>query len=196
MLPPSSTTAEDAEEPEPDIGEFTKLPNGDDLEKGIMAAPHLGGQVMPYEEVWREIEPGSNLPSNNSILGSATDFILESINDVSQSEPSRPKTASSTFYARIGRYYLVIRQTKTWPLSSEEPGTLTFAALRQDYDDSERCWVTKYSVGDVEGIWNMLSADESKDTGANKPSKLNPGDIVSLGGNDRGERCVVRAISY
>lgn len=39
----------------PDDAHFEKLPNGDDLEIGTTPAPHKGGELTDYEEVWRDV---------------------------------------------------------------------------------------------------------------------------------------------
>ncbi|TVY13543.1 hypothetical protein LARI1_G009261, partial [Lachnellula arida] len=69
-----------------DQGDFSQLPNGDDLEVGTMPAPHLDGKVAPYEEVWREYAapaPGT------------TSWILRS-------------SDKKTFVGKIGGYYIAL----------------------------------------------------------------------------------------
>jgi hypothetical protein len=42
-----------------DEGVSEDLPNGDELERGSMASPEHGNKVLPYEEVWRMLQPTS-----------------------------------------------------------------------------------------------------------------------------------------
>jgi len=43
----------------PDEASFTTLPNGDELEEGIMPCPSKNGELRSYEEIWRKIPPSS-----------------------------------------------------------------------------------------------------------------------------------------
>jgi hypothetical protein len=107
-----------------DVGDFTKLPNGDDLETGEMAAPHMGGRVMPYEEIWRELDDDL---SNEA-------WILEGTDETQK-----------TFYGRVGGYFLAL-QRHTQPNTE----VYQYSAVREDLQDSE--WHRKYAVGDVSAI--------------------------------------------
>jgi hypothetical protein len=115
---------------EADVGQFSKLPNGDDLEIGEMAAPHLGGRIMPYEEVWRELDASEE----------AKGWILESIDD-------EPKV----FYASIAGYFIAVKRTT----SSDR---YEYAAVREDRDDGR--WVSKHVSGDVGGVETMSGWNE------------------------------------
>lgn len=117
-----------------DVGHFSKLPNGDDLEVGEMAAPHLGGRVMPYEEVWRELDTPEE----------ATGWILESTDE-----------EQKVFYARIGGYFIAAKRTT----SSDR---YHYAAVREDYEGGK--WTRKYSAGDVGGVETMSGAGEGLST--------------------------------
>lgn len=84
----------------PDEGTFTKLPNGDDLERGKMACPERGGAITEYEEVWRVLDP---LP------GPKWAWILQSVD-------------GKTFVGRIGGGYIALREgnQKKFGARSEE----------------------------------------------------------------------------
>ncbi|KPI41857.1 uncharacterized protein AB675_5476 [Cyphellophora attinorum] len=115
---------------EADVGQFSKLPNGDDLEVGEMAAPHLGGRVMPYEEVWRELDASEE----------AKGWILESVDE-------EPKV----FYARIAGYFIAVKRTT----SSDR---YEYAAVREDREDGR--WVSKHASEDVRGVETMSGLSE------------------------------------
>ncbi|EXJ93261.1 hypothetical protein A1O1_01652 [Capronia coronata CBS 617.96] len=121
-------------EPAPDVGDFIKLPNGDDLETGEMPNPDAGGQVMPYEEIWRELK----WPTGNSC------WFLESVDSHDAEKGTATTTRrTKTFHAKVGNYYLALRQV----INGED---VTFVALRQDYhiDDEEgKGWKTIYEIG-------------------------------------------------
>ncbi|PPR06379.1 hypothetical protein CVT26_004640 [Gymnopilus dilepis] len=72
----------------PDEASFSKLPNGDVLERGRMPCPERGGEITEYEEVWRVVEP---LP------GAKWAWIL-------QSEDGK------SFLGRIGGTYIAMRE--------------------------------------------------------------------------------------
>ncbi|KAH8595740.1 hypothetical protein B0O99DRAFT_594491 [Bisporella sp. PMI_857] len=73
----------------PDEGQFSKLPNGDDLETGSMPCPERGGEVTPYEEVWRKISPS---------LGSDISWILQRVG------------GGKCWVGRIGGGFMVLQQ--------------------------------------------------------------------------------------
>jgi len=73
---------------DPDEGEFTKLPNGDDLETGEMPCAEKGDVVTKYEEVWRQLKP---LP------GPKHAWIIQSVD-------------GKTFLGRIGGGFMALSQ--------------------------------------------------------------------------------------
>ena len=156
-------------EGEPDIGEFTKLPNGDDLETGVMAAPHLDGKVLPYAEVWHELDPSSS--------SSISAWILDSVDQPITAEEG---SIITTYYGKAGRFFLALRQVKR-----TNPETLSFSAIRQDWNADEGQWATKYNIGDVQGMFTL-----GEDSGADKAWKV--GDKVTVG--PQNEVCTVRAV--
>lgn len=107
---------------EPDIGDFTTLPNGDELETGKMPCPERGMEVTEYEEVWREIPP---------VSGSKRAWILESVGE-----------GRKVFLGRIGGGYMALGDGK------DE----AFAARREEWDERGERWEVKYKIGEVNGV--------------------------------------------
>lgn len=108
-----------------DQGEFSKLPNGDDLEIGSMPAPHLGGKIVPYEEIWHEFPappPGS------------VSWILES-------------SDGKTFMGKIGGDFIA--------LAEKSSGVEGFAAVKEQTDSATKNWSTVYSTGPSESLQRM-----------------------------------------
>jgi hypothetical protein len=106
---------------EPDLGVFTKLPNGDDLEVGEMPCPEKGGAVTAYEEIWHEFPA----PAEGTVS-----WIVR--ND-------DPETGI-TFLGRLENAYLAFRKT----LEGK------FTALREAWDPKTGKWEVKYRIGDDE----------------------------------------------
>lgn len=154
---------------------FTELPNGDELETGVMPAPHLGGQVLPYEEVWHQLNPTRN--SSGGAKGSVS-WILESVDG---SRPVDEGVTIKSYYAKTGRYYLALRRREDASRSS-----LTFSAVRQDWDDAESRWTTKYEIGNVHGMLVM-----GEDVGSE--GEWVAGDQVTIGPEN--EACVIRSVA-
>lgn len=102
----------------PDLGIFTKLPNGDDLETGEMPCPEKDDAVTRYEEIWHEFPA----PPKNSVS-----WIIR--NDSSET--------GITFLGRLENAYLAFRKT----------GDGTFTALREDRDEKTGEWQVKYLIG-------------------------------------------------
>jgi hypothetical protein len=107
---------------EPDEGDFTKLPNGDDFETGKMPCPERGMQVTEYEEVWRQILP---------VPGPRRAWILESAGE-----------GRKVFLGRIGGGFIAIGDKKG----------ATFGARREEWDKGRKSWEVKYKIGDVENV--------------------------------------------
>lgn len=107
---------------EPDEGDFTKLPNGDDFETGKMPCPERGMQVTEYEEVWRQILP---------VPGPRRAWILESAGE-----------GRKVFLGRIGGGYIAMGDKKGE----------TFGARREEWDKVRKSWELKYKIGDVEDV--------------------------------------------
>ena len=107
---------------EPDEGDFTKLPNGDDFEIGRMPCPERGMQVTDYEEVWRQIPP---------VPGPKRAWILESAGE-----------GRKIFVGRIGGGYIAMGDKKGE----------TFGARREEWDMGRMSWEVKYKIGDVDDV--------------------------------------------
>ena len=107
---------------EPDEGEFTTLPNGDDFETGRMPCPEKGMQVTEYEEVWREIPP---------IPGPKRAWILESAG-----------VGRKVLLGRIGGGYMAIGDKKR----------NTFGARREEWGEGTKSWEVKYKIGEVDDV--------------------------------------------
>uniref|UniRef100_A0A093UNJ1 Protein HRI1 n=1 Tax=Talaromyces marneffei PM1 TaxID=1077442 RepID=A0A093UNJ1_TALMA len=146
---PATTEEEEengkGEEEVADEGLFTKLPNGDDLEIGEMPAPHRGGKVSAYREVWRELKIGFD--HSDSGEGDETCWMLESLD---------MEKRKRTFYCKVGRFFLALRRME----SSE----VEFSAIRQEQTPSQtggKEWVTKYSIGkEVDDMFHMSTSSE------------------------------------
>ncbi|RFU25054.1 hypothetical protein B7463_g11285, partial [Scytalidium lignicola] len=174
-----------------DVGEFTKLPNGDDLEIGEMPAPHLGEQVRPYKEVWRE------LMTDRKVQGEY--WIIESIDGSDTQIEDKTTTLRRTFYARAGGFFLALRQTKE-RVSKEGSDNffynVGFSAIRQDLDVETNCWSSKYSIGKVDGMWDMLSGQEIMIQDVETMSSWEVGDKIVIINNITGKEddFIVRAV--
>jgi len=166
------------DEEEPDVGEFTKLPNGDDLETGVMAAPHLGGQTMPYEEIWRELDPRLDLFGVSG--GSrASSWILES---VEQPKTGEVATLTKSYYAKAGKFFLALRQ-----VTIANPSSISVSAIRQEWDADKRAWDTKYKIGNVEGMLDLSQG------AADSQADWKVGDEITIAISK--EVCTVRSIA-
>lgn len=181
-----------------DVGQFSKLPNGDDFETGEMAAPHLGGEVTPYEEVWRQLHP--SMDAIDPFCSNSKAWILESIDHESSgshngNEGSKP--AQKTFLARIGPFFIAIQRQRVTDNSSDKPvTTFIYGAIRQEYDATSGIWVTKYSVGDDSDLWTMSSGSTFRMKSSETGTIPQVNDIFELSKTDAMESYVVRAISY
>ena len=163
---------------EADVGDFSKLPNGDDLETGEMAAPHLGGRIMPYEEVWRELKGSAANEPADPLSGGAEGWVLEAADE----------EVVKSFYARVGGFFLAVRR-KTMGGSDRSGQRYEYSAVREEFDETTGKWNAKYAVGEVEGLLTMSqTAKESEG-----PTRWNVGETVNIGAR---HRCIVRAVSY
>ncbi|KAH8811010.1 hypothetical protein F5884DRAFT_264074 [Xylogone sp. PMI_703] len=177
------------EKAEEDVGEFTKLPNGDDLEIGEMPAPHLGGSIRPYREVWRELNAHGTTENEN--------WILENVND--DGTTGQNTSITKTFYARAGCFFLGLRQIER--VRSEglngSSNNVCFSAIRQDFDSQANCWSTKYRIGRVDGLWDVSSGQDIAIRNMDRTGVWQAGDKVVIVNNTDGkeETYVVRAVS-
>ncbi|KAL4783909.1 hypothetical protein BJX76DRAFT_242678 [Aspergillus varians] len=89
-----------------DCGSFSSLPNGDDLELGVMPRPDLpGAPVREYEEVWRKL-------SIRQIEGywTASSFVLERGIGETQLGEGEEREVTRTFIGAVGGTYIALRQ--------------------------------------------------------------------------------------
>lgn len=130
-----------------DVGNFSPLPNGDELESGEMPHPELPGAPMTaFEEVWRE------LPFREGPEGAkkGISWILESEHgDLSENEGE--VTVTKTFLGRIWGTYLAFQQTQTHSRQKDEAGAWsvkrTGAEVSARREEWSGAWEEKYIVG-------------------------------------------------
>jgi hypothetical protein len=168
-----------------DCGTFVSLPNGDDLETGVMPRPDIpGAPETEYEEVWRE------LPFREGPDGSkkGLSWILES-DDEEPSDVGDEVTVAKTFIGRIWGTYLALRQTQTRTRqrgSSGNPVKKSGADVSARREEWESGWKEKYVVGALAGdLPSMLAGFEGEGQG----SWRIPGEKVNV----QGKTYIVRA---
>ena len=163
-----------------DIGNFSALPNGDELEQGEMPRADLPGAPMTtFEEVWR-ILPFINGPEG---AGKGRSWILESDHsDVTTGEQEGEVTITKVFIGRIWGCYLAFKQTQTHMTEKDESGKLSVkrtggdvSARREEWNGSE--WTDKYVGGpETSSVLSMRDGFEGK------ASWSAAGDKVVIGG--------------
>lgn len=179
-----------------DEGIFTKLPNGDDLEIGEMPAPHLGGKVAAYREVWRELNPSLDDTNTEEDKGETKCWMLESLS-------TEKEEKKRTFYCRVGRFFLALRRAEK-RVSDQTGVEVEFSGIRQEEIQSQadggKEWVVKYSVGsEVDDMFHMSRTEfvlENTTSGAAMEWKVD--DQVFVKSKSDGtvrEICVVRAVN-
>lgn len=132
-----------------DCGTFVSLPNGDDLETGVMPRPDLpGAPETEYEEVWRELpfKEGPEGPRKG------LSWVLES-EDGELGSGEGEVTVTKTFIGRIWGTYLALCQTQTHTRLKTPSGDLVVrnsgadvSARREEWESG---WNVKYAVGDA-----------------------------------------------
>jgi hypothetical protein len=168
-----------------DCGTFVSLPNGDDLETGVMPCPDIpGAPETEYEEVWRE------LPFREGPDGAkkGLSWVLESDDEEPNGENGEI-TVTKTFIGRIWGTYLALRQTQTHTRQQGSSGTLVkksgadVSARREEWESG---WKEKYVVGaSAGGLPSMLAGFEGEGQG---PWRI-PGEKVKV----QGDTYIVRA---
>ncbi|KAJ5308743.1 hypothetical protein PENANT_c013G08511 [Penicillium antarcticum] len=170
-----------------DCGTFVTLPNGDDLETGIMPRPDLpGAPECAYEEVWRELAfrggPGGE-------GGFGISWVLESDNENGDGdgEKERGVQVVKTFLGRIWGTYLALRQVQTHARLRDPSGALVVrksgagvSARREEWDGG---WKERYVV--EEGAGSLPSMVN----GFTGEARWKVGDKVDVNGT----RYIVRA---
>ncbi|KAL3471212.1 hypothetical protein BJX99DRAFT_237976 [Aspergillus californicus] len=146
-----------------DCGSFSSLPNGDDLEVGVMPRADLpGAPVREYEEVWRKLpfRPCSEGPS------AGVSFVLERGTDGLTLAEGEEFEVDRIFIGAICGNFVVLRQkqvlvrpvgeTKIVVLSGGE-----VSARREDFcqDGGANGFLVKYVLGPEAGnlpSWNDI----------------------------------------
>lgn len=194
----ASETEADGDDLAGDVGQFVKLPNGDDFETGEMAAPHLGGAITPYEEVWRQLHP--NMDVKDQFFPDSKAWILESVSDddtVSSHASESSRTTPKTFLARVGPFFIAIRRHEVRKDNLDRGNTtFVYGAIREGLDPSSGRWNTVYSVGDYSNLWAMSSGRRYPGRNSEAGQSSQVGDVLELGEQDQLERYIIRAISY
>lgn len=167
-----------------DCGEFSTLPNGDDLEVGSMPRPDVpGAPVTKYEEVWRELafRVGPEGP------GCGVSWVLES--KVPVLEEGIEVRVSRTFIGRIWGTYLALCQEQTLVRAKgSEAASVTegrtVSARREEWNRSSG-WSAEYVLGEEgENLPSMVNI-----TGEGSTEWRTPGATVTI----QGESYIVRS---
>ncbi len=91
-----------------DCGTFSPLPNGDDLEVGVMPRPDIpGAPTRNYEEVWRELS-FRQVEGHTKLFA----FVLESELAAMQLREGEEREVTRTFIGAIGGTYIALRQNQ------------------------------------------------------------------------------------
>lgn len=171
-----------------DIGNFSPLPNGDDLESGEMPRADLPGAPMTtFEEVWRE------LPFREGPEGAkkGISWILESDDaPLAVSEKEEQITVTKTFLGRIWGTYLAFQQTQTHSNEKNEAGEWSVkrtgaevSARREEWGTG---WEEKYVIGpEADVVPSIKNGFQGEGEGAWKV----PGEKVTI----QGKTYIVRA---
>jgi hypothetical protein len=172
-----------------DCGTFVSLPNGDDLETGIMPRPDLpGAPETEYEEVWRELtfREGPEGPRKG------LSWVLESEDGDIDCGEAGEVTVTKTFIGRIWGTFLALRQTQTHTRRRTASGDLVIkksggdVTARREEWGSGSGWSEKYAVGDAANtLPSMMGGFEGEGIGAWRI----PGEKVQV----QGKTYVVRA---
>ncbi|KAL4772569.1 hypothetical protein BDW60DRAFT_222475 [Aspergillus nidulans var. acristatus] len=129
-----------------DCGTFSALPNGDDLEVGVMPRPDLpGAPVSKYEEVWREL-PFLRMEGHENVS-----FVLESATGGAQLKEGEEKEVTRTFIGAIWGSYIALRQRQVLARPIGETKTVIksgaeVSAKREEFVPGHG-FVVRYSLG-------------------------------------------------
>lgn len=146
---------------------------------------------MPYREVWR----GLDIRDERTDVGplkSSDAWILESVSGVGNHE--------KTFYARAGRFFLVLHQAqiiRQGGLDREDVSSIC-SAIREDFDFVTNSWSTKYSIGNVENMLKMSNGLETVIENVQGTTPWKVGDIVLIPdntGDKNRNRFIVRGLA-
>ncbi|KAJ5703253.1 hypothetical protein N7493_011642 [Penicillium malachiteum] len=172
-----------------DLGNFSRLPNGDDLETGEMPRADLPGAPMTtFEEVWREL-PFREGPEGTK---KGISWVLESDDsELDFGEGGEGEaTLTKIFFGRIWGTFLAFKQVQTHTRQKGSDGTFslkrTGAEVSTRREEWNSGWEEKYVIGpDGSGVPSMRTGFE----GEGKGSWRIPGDTVNIDG----KRFIVRA---
>ncbi|KAL2846870.1 hypothetical protein BJY01DRAFT_213119, partial [Aspergillus pseudoustus] len=167
-----------------DCGSFSSLPNGDELEVGVMPRSDLpGSPVREYEEVWRK------LLFRRTVESGGVSFVLEAGGDV-QWEEGEEKEVVRTFIGAIWGTYIVLRQRQVLarPVGEAKAIIRSGGEVSARREDSVRGvgFRIKYQIGSEAGELPGLQDLEALLSGG----YLSPKKKVVV----RGEEYVVRAL--
>ncbi|KAL4748816.1 hypothetical protein BDW72DRAFT_205332 [Aspergillus terricola var. indicus] len=129
-----------------DCGTFSALPNGDDLEVGVMPRPDLpGAPIREYEEVWREL-PFLRMEGRENVS-----FVLESATGGTQLEEGEEKEVTRTFISAIWGSCIALRQRQVLARPIGETKAVIksgaeVSAKREEFVQG-RGFVVRYSLG-------------------------------------------------
>ncbi|KAJ5798451.1 uncharacterized protein N7503_007747 [Penicillium pulvis] len=164
-----------------DVGNFSPLPNGDDLECGEMPRTDLPGSPMTgFEEVWRELafREGPEGPKKG------LSWILESDDRDLDFGEGNEVTITKMFMGRIWGTYLAFRQVQTHTREKGVSGEWTVkragaevSARREEW--SSGSWEDKYLVGPDGGA---VPSMKSGFAGEGEGSWRVPGETVTIDG--------------
>ncbi|KAL4878213.1 hypothetical protein BJY04DRAFT_114968 [Aspergillus karnatakaensis] len=131
-----------------DCGTFSSLPNGDDLEVGVMPRPDLPGEpVRDYEEVWRKL----SYREATKGLSSCLSYVLESGTSQLQLAEGEEKEITRTFVGKIWGTCIVLRQKQFVARSTEGKVVIKsggeVSARRENFDETSCEFRMKYSLG-------------------------------------------------
>ncbi|KIA75553.1 cytochrome P450 [Aspergillus ustus] len=167
-----------------DCGSFSSLPNGDELEVGVMPRSDVSGApVSEYEEVWRKL-----LFRRTGESGGVS-FVLEAGGDV-KLEEGEEKEVVRTFIGAIWGTYIVLRQRQVLARPAGKAKTIIrsggeVSARREDFVRGVG-FRTKYEIGPGA---DELPAVQDLEASLSRGS-LSPGEKVVV----LGEEYVVRAL--
>ena len=164
-----------------DVGNFSPLPNGDDLECGEMPRTDLPGSPMTgFEEVWRELAFREGPEGAKKGLS----WILESDDRNLDFGEGNEVTITKMFMGRIWGTYLAFRQVQTHTREKGVSGEWTVkragaevSARREEW--SSGSWEEKYLVGPDGGA---VPSMKSGFAGEGKGSWRVPGETVTIDG--------------
>lgn len=182
-----------------DLGTFSRLPNGDDLETGSMPRPNLpGNPVTEYEEVWRELSPLKG-PEFLSDHDKQLAWILESVEEQEGNEVGENHLVK-TFLGKIGGTYVALQQGQAHRLETGHDGKSkvtksggSVVARREEWSEGESGgsgkWIVKYVAGYENDALPALSMQLDGKFEWEGKGSWKEGDVVLV----HGQKYIIRA---